>query len=216
MLTGFSWIMAFAAGQATPVISKGPASIPSAKMTEELRGRLTAHRFAECLLVRKPRSVERILASSGVERRATMQKIDLSDCLSEGSLRFQANLLTGALYGAKYRVLYGGSTAPELAADNDDATFFGPDVIADSMYGRFLISTACAVRAKPALAREIILAAPATRESTEAFAAFVPALGACTPQATSFHVSKTVLEGAIAEVLFRRAVRANGRSETSH
>ena len=198
--------------QATEAILRNraaAAAIPDGKMPESDRGRLTARAFADCLAKRKPVWVDRLLGASNDISDRMIARADMSECLAGGSLRFQPNLLRGALFGAEFRSTFGGSAVAVTGLEDPAIVYpaglekFSPLWIAD-----------CAVRKDASSVRRILISSPAAEENNAAYGALTPALKDCITPGLTLRFSKATIDGYLAEALYRRTAAAAGAAST--
>jgi len=197
-LGGMGANSALAAGQSA-------AQIPTGKMSDGDRGRITARAVAECLLKRKPVWVERLLGVPNPKSTRMLEQADMDECLDGGSLSFKADLMRGALFGAKYRSVYAVSAvAPTMTPAAE--IFYAVDRASDPSFYSTLLIADCVVGKGPEVARQVILTRPATPENSEAYRALLPNLTACLTKGVTARISKANIDGFLAEALYRRTV----------
>ena len=192
---------------AKPADIQEQTDIHSSNMSAADRARATVIAYAQCLVERDRRNVERGVAlfpGSTLEISA-LSKLAVDDCLRDGTLQFTGPLLRGALFIALYRRDY-GRAVPELKPDPVDFTLGAPAIPergSDQQIGLRTFAD-CVVRADPVNARVVVIASVAGSRETQGYIALRPRFNACMPQGVSLTFSKSVLSGLIAEALYRQ------------
>lgn len=189
-----------------------PAEIPDGRMSQQDRGKITLVRYADCLTDRKVRGVERALTlPTVVEYSKALSNLSVSECLSNGELRFSPVLLRGALFISLYRRDFGRAVPTlvpgpfdfaadlHMSADSPER----PQFVALRRFGD------CVARADVAAAHAVVTAPIASKRETAGYAAVMPHLGPCLPGGQQFKLNKLMLSSLLAEVLYKQAVRAS-------
>ncbi|MGN5374287.1 hypothetical protein [Sphingomonas hankookensis] len=183
----------------------------SGKLSDQARARVTLAQFARCTVDRRSKEVAALAGQSADKLGGmAMAKVADDECLSSGEMRMKPMLMRGALFVELYRrreraagrgepwsmpaVAFDGRT-PVDTGDGDLALQFG------------LLSFAeCVVRHDAQATRAVVLAPTASNEQDAAFAALAPHLGQCLPGGQKIALGKSILEGALGEVLYRGTV----------
>jgi hypothetical protein len=191
---------------ASHTVGASPAEISSKRSLSDMdRGRVAGAEYARCIAKRSPKRVDAVLAMPTAEAyRGAIAKLATGDCLAGGQLRFNGGVLRGALFVELYRQR---STA-EARGDAWARSFVPLDVNApfgrDEAQQAFVLRFAdCVVRRSPAVARNVVLLPTASAEQEAALKQLRPNLGPCFPAGLTTKISKAMLEGALAEVLYR-------------
>ena len=177
--------------------------------TAEQRGRVAMAQYARCKFGRTPRRVSDNLQLPAAESMASVHRLATVDCLVSGEMSFQSSQMRGYLFGEMYRLheamprqnwtypiapLDLASTPPENAPREVRVNFM------------LLKMTHCLYLADPAVVRSIIMNAPASLEQKAAYRILIPKLGACVPKDMKFELSRSVIESAFGEYLYRSLV----------
>ena len=206
---------------AKPVDARGkmapqpaPAVAPSRKMSDSDRARQLTNDFAICVLKSSPRAVERAVMLPTVMSYDALTKLARSECLVSGQIVIPRQLMRVAAYRALYIRDY-RKQVPELSgsamgyvsvADSDS---FSQEIARLNSFG------SCVARANPASAHSLVLANAATDEEGEAIDGLRQNLADCLPGGTSVKFTKSVLQGLLAEVLYREAQTPVGLAQGS-
>lgn len=188
------------------IVGASPAEISDKRSLSDMdRGRIAGAEFARCVAKRLPKRVDAALALPTAEAyQGAMAKLATNDCLANGKLRFNGGVLRGALF-------------VELVRERSDAEARGSawtrpfvplDVKAQverpEIQQAFLLRFAdCVVRRSPEAARNVVLLPTASAAQEAALKQLRPDLGPCFPAGMTAKISKAMLEGALAEVLYR-------------
>lgn len=163
--------------------------------------------FAQCALRIAPRKVEKALAlQAGAESMMAIRRLANHRCLKEGhQMTIRANTMRGVMFAALYRrreaVAAPISPGPAMPKIRLGAVASGDD---NEKAYRLLVGLAgCVVDRDLAAARRLVLAQTASPEEQAAFQAVSPILADCLPTGTTLKLNKTMVEGALAEVLYR-------------
>jgi hypothetical protein len=195
-----------AAPTAPHMVGASPAEISDKRSLSDMdRGRLAGAEFARCIAKRLPKRVDAVLAMPTAEAyRGAMAKLATDDCLANGQLRFNGGVLRGALFVELVRE----RSAVESRGSAWTRPFAPLDVTAPvarpEIQQAFLLRFAdCVVRRSPEVARNVVLLPTASAEQEAALKQLRPHLGPCFPAGMTVKISKAMLEGALAEVLYR-------------
>lgn len=187
-----------------------PAELSSRAIPAGEQARDTMNRYAICLVRSRYLAMRSALSkTSPVEVDVALRKIVHRDCLAEGSLRMPAALLRGASYRALYLRDF-GPNSPVVPAGVE-----GSSEAAGSTVGDPLSTFAhCVLTQNPDAARAFVLSSPATPAEGEALAALTPALGNCIAPGDKVRFSRSVLQGALSEALYKRVSAAASANKT--
>ncbi|MEP9401156.1 hypothetical protein [Sphingomonas sp. VNH70] len=188
------------------------ARIPdSPGLSEHARARVTLAQFARCTVDRKPSQVSAIVAQPAERLGDTLvAKAADDDCLSSGQMRMKPLLMRGALFTELYRRRNQAERRgaawrmPAVAFDAHTPVAAADPEIAVQL--ALLSFAACVVQRDPETAKAVVLKPAASKEQDAAFAALAPLLGPCLPSGQEIKLGKTILEGALGEVLYRGTV----------
>ncbi len=191
---------AAAASALAPVAVNAQARIDhsAAVSTRDLspggQARDTMNRYAECIVKMHAAAVRRALAQPTYEgANAQLARLAGGECLAGGDLIMGESLFRGAIYRALYirdfgrlSALPGGDGA--LPQADDPMLVFGD----------------CVARLDAEQTRAFVVARPASVEESDAVAKLGPSFGRCLAPGNQARFSKTVLQGALAEALYKR------------
>ncbi|HEY6815143.1 MAG TPA: hypothetical protein VI168_06355 [Croceibacterium sp.] len=179
------------------------AAVSTRDISASAQARDTMNRFAECIVTERTAAVRRALAEP-THGAVTigLAKLASDDCIMGGELQMGTALFRGAIYRAMYMRDF-GADAPlppgelMVGASSDPVLVFGD----------------CVATLDPAETRAFVMARPATSVENEAVAKLSASFGRCLAPGNEARFSKTVLQGALAEALYRRSVASAARAE---
>jgi hypothetical protein len=172
------------------------------------RGNIVMREFARCTIDKKPGKVAALLAMPlGGEYDKAMRQVVTDDCLSAGEIRFQPILLRGALFTELWqrRVLAESKSkpwGPALPAYDLNAPMVDADAKAQLQQSLLSFGDCIVKRDRPA-ANDVVVRQVGSKSQDEAYARLMPDLGPCLPQGQQVKFSKPILEGVLAEALYR-------------
>lgn len=185
------------------------ARIPEqGSMKDANRIRITMAQFARCVVDREPRRVEQTLALPfGTPFDHAVVALATSECLDSGQIRFKAVAIRGPLFTELYRrraIAERSRQAwgPVLAKINFAALAATTDASVQQYLGLVAFGD-CVVGRDAEAARRVVLAPTASDAQDRTITAITPNLGPCIVQGTTLRFGKQVLEGVLAEVLYR-------------
>jgi hypothetical protein len=158
------------------------------------QARDTMNRYAECIMKTRPAAVRRALSRPDAVIPVELAKIADGDCLMNGELRMNASLFRGAIFRAIYMRDFSHEPLPSAWGEAAMTASANP----------LLTFADCVVQLDPNNARSFVLAKPATPDERDAVANLSATLGRCVAPGDQVGFSKTVLQGALAEALYRR------------
>ena len=179
-------------------------------MSPEDRAKVTLVRYADCLIDRKVRSVERALRLyAAADYSKALSNLSVNECLSSGELRFSPPLLRGALFISLYRRDFGRAVPTLVPGPFDFAADL--NMPADSPEWPEFVGLRrmadCVARADVSAAHVVVTAPIAGQREAEGYAALAPHLSGCLPGGKRFKFNKLMLSSLLAEVLYKEAVR---------
>ena len=188
------------------------ARIPDTNgLSDTERARLAMSEFARCTVDRKASQVAELLLLSADQIDGHNMSILADDeCLDSGQMRFKAVLLRGALFSELFRrrsvALAKDMTWRLPAIPYDPATPVGvaTDEVTRGQLG-LLAFADCVVKRDPTTAKRTILALPTSLQENTQFTALLPSLGPCLYKGQKITFSKSILTGALGEVLYRNS-----------
>lgn len=175
-------------------------------MSDATRGRIALTQFARCTLERNPRGVQAALTLPDDGAWATsLQRLASPECLDAGEMTFSSALLRGALFVEIWKQMAARDRRPAaLTFQPIDLTMAGSAGLGTVGQRLALLSVAnCVVTADRVAASDLIAMPTGSARQAAAYLAINPLLGPCLPQGATFRFSKSVIEGALAEVLVR-------------
>ncbi|MDQ2893598.1 MAG: hypothetical protein M3R64_11000 [Pseudomonadota bacterium] len=189
------------------------ARIPDAPgLTVDDRARIAMAEFARCTVDRRAIAMRRVL-SLPIEKLDGSVWMPLADteCLASGEMRFQPRIMRGALFSELVRrraveTARGGAwTFPVMPYDA--VALADPANRVTQLDAALLAFADCVVKRDPVGAQAVIVAPTATEAESVAIAALAPNLGPCLPAGQTIKLSRSILEGAVAEILYRVPVQ---------
>lgn len=178
-----------------------PAQAPAVGTNAE-RARIWLERYAECIARRDlKRSNAVIEAPVGLPDAAVLKLIEQTkdSCLSAGDadeMALNATLLRGALYADRLTRTTRRLT-PEMIAGRT------PDLTAEGQRRTLLRFGDCVVRTDPSASLAYVAMHAASKGEDDALEALKPALGECVGSGDKVKLSRSVIEAALAEVIYR-------------
>ncbi|MBO9623082.1 MAG: hypothetical protein J7500_10265 [Sphingomonas sp.] len=200
MLFGACLVLGAPAAQAQQtghIIADHAAEVSTRDVSAADQARDTMNRYGICVVRMKSVAVKRALSKPSDEAiDAALAKIAISECLGSGELTMSRPLFRGAVYRALYIRDFGQvSQAPAAVAE--PAVTTSANLL--QSFGD------CVVVADPDDARALVLATAATQTERSAIARLGPALGSCVAPKNQMRFSRAVLQGVLAEALYKRA-----------
>jgi hypothetical protein len=192
-----------------------PAVLPNRKMSDDDKARQVTNDFARCLVKQNGRKVQSVLERpvSGESFRALKKFVDGECLLISDELGMPPTILRGALFRALYIRDFGKQAplAPGVAIDYVSEAGANPQLL---QLGTLRAFGSCVAKLNPQAARALVLADVASTAEAEALGLVRPALADCLKDG-SLKLSRGVLQGTLAEVLYREAPRTNYGAESA-
>jgi hypothetical protein len=182
------------------------------KLSDEELGRELMNQFARCIIDRRPTVVAQAIASKPGEESSLLNRAAVDDCLDSGSMRFPPEVLRGAIFGELYRRQQRGvkrlaETFPIQPLDWSSAPAATDSERARSNY-YLLWMTDCVHKTSGEAMRSIVMNSVGSVAQKSAYSSIIPALGPCVPQGQKLVLSRSMLEAAFGEYLWRSQVPA--------
>ncbi len=200
---------AAASAQTGTLINNHPAEVRDGDDRDQNAARRITNDFGQCVVHKYGRLAERSVAGSASASSARlMTSLATPECLTHGELHMPQTLMRGAIFRALYIRNY-GRVAPvgQRVAVDYVAGMIPGDGLSQQMAGLLPIAS-CVAQANPEASRAFVLANVATTAEQAAITALRPALANCLPAQLTIRFSKAVLQGMLAEALYREAPRA--------
>jgi hypothetical protein len=173
------------------------------------------YNYGACLAKARRKQVEMFLATSPFTAKSdrTARKIASDECLMEGELSFPSETLRGPLYQELYRMDFGGNVPANVASAPalDYASSHGEVAAADPIHANLRTFADCAVRRDPAAARDFILSNVGSAGESAALQRMMAPMSSCIVQGDTVKMTRPLIRGAVAEVLYRLTAAATGR-----
>jgi len=164
--------------------------------------------FARCVADRSPARVTSALSLPiSIAYSRAMKNMASDECLSSGMMHFNIQLFRGALFSELWRRRVAaerkgrpwGPVLPPFDVNSPDE-----ETYAEAQQQRELLSFGdCVVKRDRTDASDILTLPIASREQRDAYRRLIPHLDPCVSQGTQITFSKPILEGALAEALYR-------------
>ena len=184
------------------------AAIPGNPHSPEDSGRISLSQFARCTFASKPAAVVAALQLPVDSGDNALKAVVDDNCLEEGEMGFSNLLFRGALFGEMYRQHEHKSRTWTYAIQPLDFSAV-PDATSspNTLTNYFMLAMADCLLAKDAdSVRGIVLNEPASGAQNAAFAKIIPQLGSCVPAGATVKFSRTSIENAFGEYLYRSLV----------
>jgi hypothetical protein len=179
------------------------AQVSSRDVSAAARARDTMNRYAECIVKTRTAPVRRALSQPTYGAvNAELAKLASNDCIAGGELQMGQALFRGAIYRAMYIRDFGA-----------DAELPAIDATPLSAREPLVVFGDCVVRLDPAATRAFVMARPATSEEARAVASLGASFNRCVSPGDQIQFSKTVLQGALAEALYKRSTASAASAE---
>ena len=167
--------------------------------------RKVLNEFARCAINRNyPAVASAVSKPMGAGFHEAIARVVSADCLYSGMISFKAVALRGPLFVELYkRRELAKSQGRVWGPVTPSIDFSAPSSLESDAHRAILDVATCAIDANPNVARAVVLEHMMSEAQDNAFAAIVPALGACLPEGKTLSLTKQVIEGMLAEVLYR-------------
>lgn len=179
--------------------------------------RVALAEFARCTVDRKAADVAKMLtiAANRLDDKVWTRLAD-DQCLDSGMMKFRSILLRGALFVELEHRRYdfkqrGKQWMLPVVPINDSLTIAPQDP--DPTSTALLSFATCVVDHAPDKAEAVLRTPTASTAQNAAFTALNPELGTCLPQGATVKLSKSILEGALAEATYRGHIPAQPATE---
>jgi hypothetical protein len=187
--------------------------IPRGSYSDEERGRITLGGFARCALGNNPKRLAAVLARPADDTESSLVNSVSSDCLADGTLRFNTLLYRGALFvellNVRERREESGSDLPFAPLELDQP--LPPEAGEMARANYYLMAMAeCLYRSDPVSVRTIARGQIGSDAEKAAFKALIPQLGACVPAGQTLSLSRTIIAYTLSEFMFRSQALPGG------
>ena len=188
------------------------AKSPDRKLSEEELGREMMNRYARCIVDRTSGKVAEAIALKPGDDIQAFNKAATDECLDSGRMQFSASVLRGAVFGELYRRQQKGvkdvvRKFPVQPLDWSAAPPPGASERARANY--FLLWLSDCVHGSSAEAmRSVVMNPVGSKVQQAAYSAVIPMLGPCIPEGQKLSFSRSMLESAFGEYLYRSQVPA--------
>ena len=165
------------------------------------RGRVVMAQFARCTVDRSRSRVDRVLAMPiGKAYWREMSALSSPECLAHGGIKFKSDVMRGALFTELWqRKEAEGGVDTALRRVDASADDGGPG----QMNAYMLQFADCVIAADRSAVVSVLKAPTASSAQNEAYKSLLPRLGPCFPSGGKLTLSKPILEGVLAEALYR-------------
>ena len=175
----------------------------------EQRGRVAMAQYARCKFGREPHRVSDALQLATADSFVRVNRLATDDCLVSGELTFIRSQFRGYLFGEMYRrheALPKRSWAYPVQAL--DLTTIPADSAPPEVRLNFvmLAITHCLFVTDPETVRSIVINEPASPAQKLAYRRLIPKLGTCVPKDSKLELSRSAIESAFGEYLYRSLV----------
>ena len=182
------------------------ARIPDDAKSDNAAAQIAMAAFARCVIARDQRGVARALGMEiGPDYWKAMGRLATSECLSSGQMKIPQNVMRGAIFAEVYRLYDAKKKAIVEVRPLDFDNPLLPEYRSNPLRYALLAFADCVIKRDMDSARKVVLLPPASREKDDAFRALTPSLGPCLTSGHKITFSKPILEGVIAEVLYRES-----------
>lgn len=182
------------------------------------QARVVMAEFSRCTVDRKIAVLSKLLSlpANRIES-ARWGPLAEDDCMADGTLRFKAMTMRGAVFGELYRrrqdALQHGKpwslpVVPVVYTERIDPDDTNPVNTALVMFA------ACVIDRAPDKARAVLASPSASTAQDAAITALGPDLGPCLPQGRTITLNKSIIEGALGEALYRGHIMSKSGSDT--
>jgi len=180
-------------------------------LSESDKGRLVMAEFARCAVDRRRGALVRILAkpANEIEGKDWLQ-VATDDCLNLGEMRIKSTLMRGAVFSELYKRRSRASNVgrnwdlPVTPYDKSTMTTTS-DPNEKNLIG-LLNFADCVVQRSPIATSKMVVSTSLSEPQEKAIAVLQPELGPCLTAGQKIVLSKSILEGAVAEILYRKPV----------
>ena len=182
------------------------ARIPDDVKGDANRGRIVAAEFARCTIARNPNGVARAIDLPPVSAGNALAALATSECLDSGQITIPRRLMRGAIFVELYRVRAAKKVDIAVPRPLDLSNAILPEFQQDRMQYALLYLGDCVIKRDVQDARDVVLLPTASKAQDASFKKLIPNLGPCLMQGQKVAFSKPIIEGVLAEVLYRGTV----------
>lgn len=184
------------------------ARIVSSNLSQADNNRVTMSDFAKCVVARNPVAVARGLPImiKGEQRQNILSGLATPQCLEDGQMSVPPRLMRGALFVELYRLYALRKKVIFAPAPLQLDEPLLPENRADPVEAGLLAFGDCVVKRDEVTARHVVVSPTASAEQNAAFKVLIPNLGPCLIAGQKITFSKPIIEGVLAEVLYREAL----------
>ena len=191
-------------------IGPEPASIGS---LDQIAARRVVRAFGACVVQSESVLARRlaVMSANDPAHISLLRQLADYECLANGELRIPLHLMRGAVFEGLVTVYYRNFRPTDLSASPDldyraihsgEVTAFGGQVLS-------LVTVAdCVFRHAPVESRAVLDAIPGSNAEQRNFEVITPHLSSCIDSGQTVSFTRSVLRYALAEVVYRHAVRA--------
>lgn len=187
--------------RAVPQAARMPAGLKS----DAARSRVGIAQYAQCLMERQPKKVERALAMpAGDESRSLLEQMAVSDCLRASKNQLMLSIPPAVLRGSLYAELVRRRiSTSEPERENVDLTLdASPENQTSQQHVLAVRFGDCVRRSAPMDAYSFVVAPAESAKERQALTSLMPSIANCIDAGQKFTLSKSMLEGVIAEAIY--------------
>ena len=190
------------------------ARIPNGAGKDPTIARKVVADFARCVVDRNAKEIHRAFSlPPGRNYWRTMSVIATNQCLAEGQMSIPQSVMRGAIFAELFRRFTRDSVRLVAVAPID----FSQAVEKDDQPGRTqrakMQLAACIVRTDRMNSTAVVLEPTGSSTQEAAFKALAPSIGPCVSEGEQMTISKSILEGILAEVLYRGTLALPSQTE---
>jgi len=173
-----------------------------------LEARKTLREFATCAVASRPGVAEAAIDQAVDTKQYRQELIDVSneDCFSSGEMQMPAELLRGALFEAMYLHEFSDGPKGGLNATptfDYSASYSKPlSEEAQNTVGLAIVGD-CVTRTAPGKVHDLLNTIPGSPGEDAAIGEVARILPGCVPANKTFHFSRSVIRGSVAEAILR-------------
>ena len=188
------------------------AKSPDRKLSEEELGREMMNRYARCIVDRTPTRVAEAIALKPGDDIEAFNKAATDECLDSGRMQFSASVLRGAVYGELYRRQQKGAkdVVRKFPVQPLDWSAAPPPAASERARANYFLLwlSDCVHESSAEAMRSVVKNPVGSKIQQAAYSAVIPSLGPCIPEGQKLSFSRSMLEAAFGEYLYRSQVPA--------
>ena len=173
------------------------------------RGRVAMAQFARCVVDRRSTKLQSVLTMPiGPQYEKVLKAMATDHCLANGQMSFHFTLFRGSIFAELWRRRVaadrnGQKWGPVLDPVDLTTPIDANAVASAKVQFALQLFAECIVKRDRRAASDVVLLPIASKAQSEAYSRLSPSLAPCLPKGQQAKFSKPMLEGILAEILYR-------------